>query len=887
MLHDAMRQLTEDAAELLEHRLRDGEEIPFEVGEAGPADRRSTALFAYRPMTAEFVSSHADQLRALTSFEAAANNLVRTRGMVAYLRVRGEPVLDVGELTHARLAALAFLSAVWNDAEHFNPWDERFEASYTELESVALAERLVTSVFIPVYGVVLECEPVNLGAGVELLAAEDLDAECVDRFSDAVTGADCYCSISVDAPSDAPAPMAAVRGQARNLLTALRMFKPGSVSLGLTAQANVGGAWQQASLPFSGRSREEAWRLHEGEDDELRQFMGAVRRVERRTRVSWALKRFEMGLERTVPAEGLSDFLFALRALLEVHDDTGKAALPARVSALCARSSERVHVRESVEAAFALERLAVDGHVGRADRKRLAKQAPLEVIAETERYLRALLHDLVCGYLATDLKKLADEILLADGEPPAPDHAPQDPVYLEPVPAPGAAVEDPTATREYEVVFDDTAEINVADLRAELGEQLTADPSIDAFEPEQAENIDNVWTLRPAAEVRPAPELTVDGVGEGAGETAEDEPAPELGDDRDDASDGGTADVHQLAEDLVSRFESAFDDAMEDDAPVAPEIDSSANLPQEPVAPDPEPIVATEGISADEPPTPRVSDLFEPPPSFERADATERREQADRGEVTARRASPATPGTPNDAGFTFDFKVLENPGADTPPVLSRREPREQAPPSAADPDFPVPEFELPGVRGPAVAGSDDAVEAGAQRASFKEIMDENFTPPVRDLSERPSTPLSRDGRPHLVALDGAAAPSPAAPAAAPELPPAVSPAATAPAPAAPAPAPASAPAEPSAPEPPPAPEFRERPVNEFQPRVALPAAVIVEPASEAAPDVAPESETAPVPAHRPLSSESDRTYGIGPATIEFRPVVDGDVDDPDDFAGAC
>jgi hypothetical protein len=38
--------------------------------------------------------------------------------------------------------------------------------------------------------------------------------------------------------------------------------------------------------------------------------------------------------------------------------------------------------------------------------------------------------------------------------------------------------------------------------------------------------------------------------------------------------------------------------------------------------------------------------------------------------------------------------------------------------------------------------------------------------------------------------------------------------------------------------------------------------------------------------HAPISSEEARTHKIGPPTIEFRPIVDPDTDDPDDFAGA-
>lgn len=503
-----MRALTDDASLLLEELLSHGAEIPFEVGEAGdpPGARGSVTMFAYRPLTSEFVASHADQLRRLPTFEAAAQNLARTRGVIAYLRVRNEPVLDVGELTHARLCVLAFLSAVWQNAERFEHWSDRFERAYTELESVTLAERLVTTVFIPMHGVALTEGRVNLGAGAEIIALEELDPTCADRFSDSVTGIDAVCSVSVTAPSDAPTPMPAVRLSARAVLTGLRLFRPGSVAMATTAQADTGGAWHQVAMPFSGRSREEAWTLTPGDEEELRQFVNAVRRVERRTRISWALKRFETGLEKTVPADGLTDFLLALRALLEAEDDRGKSALPARVSALCAQDHERARVREEIEAAFALERLAIDGRVGRADRKRLEKLVPLEVIAASERHLRALLHDLVCGYLSSDLRALADEILTADGEPAGEESVAADPVYLEPVPDPGAEpTPDPTQTVEFEAVFDDTAEIKAVDLRedvAAFNEPSDAQPA--------ADSADNVWTLRPAEQVAPAPEVTAE-----------------------------------------------------------------------------------------------------------------------------------------------------------------------------------------------------------------------------------------------------------------------------------------------------------------------------------------------------------------------------------------
>lgn len=275
----------------------------------------------------------------------------------------------------------------------------------------------------------------------------------------------------------------------------------------------------------------------------------------------------------------------------------------------------------------------------------------------------------------------------------------------------------------------------------------------------------------------------------------------------------------RLAEDLVSRFENAFDEAMLDDAPPA----EPPSTPWD-AAPSAAPL-ATPWDTA--PPA--------APPAAPR-----------------RVADPSA--VPGDAGFTFDFKVLERAAAEAAPVTARRD-EDGQPPPAADPAFPVPEFELPGGRGSAAASSDDAVEAGAQRKSFNTIMDENFTPPVRDLSERPTTPLARGGRPHLVALDGAAAFAPPVPTASPPV---------------------------QAFQPPPPPESQTA-----QETVEFDVLREFDDEIPAADEIAAADIRRPTVEHRPLSSEEARTLGIGPATIEFRPLVDGDIDDPDDFAGAC
>lgn len=864
MLHDSLRALTEDASRLLEDLLSSGAEIPFEVGDAtsderSPGMRGSVTMFAYRPLTAEFVSTHADRLRQLPTFENAAQNLARTRGVIAWLRVRNEPVLDVGELTHARLGVLAFLAAVWEDAERFEHWNDRFERAYMSLESVVLAERLVTTVYIPVHGVSLTEGSINLGAGVELIAAAELDPDCAESFSDSAAGADSFCSISVTAPSDAPTPMPTVRILARSLLTALRLFRPGSVALGMSAQADVLGAWHQVSMPFTGRSHEAAWQLRPSDEEELRQFVSAVRRVERRTRIAWSLKRFETGLERTVPADGLTDFLLALRALLEAEDDRGKAALPARVSALCAQDHERTIVRAEVEAAFALERLAVHGHVGRSDRKRLEKQPPLETIAAVERHLRALLHDLVCGYLATDLKSLADEILSADGEPVGDEIPVEEPTFLEPVPAPGApAPVDPTQTVEFDVVFDDTAEIKAIDMRDDVA----------AFSPEQQaeQPEDNVWELRPAEELAPAPEVVTE----------------------------------EIVEEIVES-----------------ELLSPAQTYEQPAEPAPmpaEPAEPAQGISLSQSLSGTVSPIVEPiseavddpvvedagplaPPAWE--PSPERRPVAERGS-----AKQVTRGPTEQAGFTFDFDPVTEREPEPAPAPAARVDRSVSADDVSSPAFPIPEFGVPIGRGPAAMRSDDEVRADDQRQRLAEIMDPNFTHPQRESGETASTPIVRS---HLSAIDGAAAPEP-------EVAPRIAP----PEQNAPAPLPPTAdpgmtveydvlgadtsaeeaaqlawseqfirreqeqPAASQPVQPHEQSQFEQPQVEQpAPPRLMAPLRPVDDIVVARLPEVVDKVE----PQHH--AGEIDRNHRIGPSTIEFRPLVEADPDDPDDFTGAC
>ena len=103
-----------------------------------------------------------------------------------------------------------------------------------------------------------------------------------------------------------------------------------------------------------------------------------------------------------------------LRALLDATTDTGQASFGLRLAALCAEDGARRDLQERLEAAIALERFVM----GNSGGVRVDAESPRELVAEMEGHLRALLRDVLCGYLDADLKAVADEILIeSHGEP--------------------------------------------------------------------------------------------------------------------------------------------------------------------------------------------------------------------------------------------------------------------------------------------------------------------------------------------------------------------------------------------------------------------------------------------------------------------------------------
>ena len=110
-----------------------------------------------------------------------------------------------------------------------------------------------------------------------------------------------------------------------------------------------------------------------------------------------------MACERARPAEALTDVLLALRALLE-PEGPQSGRLPGRLAALCAMPGERGRIAERVAHLVSMERAVVAGVAPEDD-------AIQPLVDEVCGWLRALLRDVLCGHLDSDLRSVADGLL--------------------------------------------------------------------------------------------------------------------------------------------------------------------------------------------------------------------------------------------------------------------------------------------------------------------------------------------------------------------------------------------------------------------------------------------------------------------------------------------
>jgi hypothetical protein len=414
-LNGLLEQLTIDVALLLHRAAADGEDVPYEVIETDPRRGSQSPLYCYRPLTREFIVSRLDQIAKLPTYAPVAQTLEGIGGLDLYLRARGErqPAEQPREIVQAVIGD--FLSGVFHDHSDFTFDSVRFELAYHELEHGLYDGRRVTEVVAPLLGVDLDpaTRELPLGEGLALIRTDAL-AAAPEEFADAEQPPLLLVLRIAHDRLQQPSP-AFARARFRRVLTALRLFERGSYAIGPMGYSRVDdGPWSAVPMGSSGSSRQLNLIPRENEA-ELRGFCTLMARRLPRTvggrapesagagEVAWSLARFEMGCERAIPFEGLSDHLMALRALLE-PEGPASGRLAQRLSVICAPPEERAALAARTASAIALERSVITGVLNNTS----GGEALITEVAEN---LRAILRDILCGHLEADVRGVADELL--------------------------------------------------------------------------------------------------------------------------------------------------------------------------------------------------------------------------------------------------------------------------------------------------------------------------------------------------------------------------------------------------------------------------------------------------------------------------------------------
>jgi hypothetical protein len=405
-LHGVVEAFATEAAMALCAATASGAEVPFEVVETAGGPRGRAPLYCYRPLTASFIRDRLGRLTALPSYAPAARALSGMDGVEAYVRQRGEPRVPAERRECADAALRSFLTRVFAERTEFEFDPERFEAAYAELERALYEGRAVTTVLAPLLGLTLDPDTreLALGDGLALVRGDAVQ----DAPPDAVWGdgeaPHVLIVLTTTQDRDTAPAVSVARARFRRTLTALRLFERGGYALGPIAWRRIDeGAWRAVPLGGTGRPRLVA-RISAEHEDELRAFCNLVaRRTPRSGEISWALARFEMGAERLAPFEALTDYLLALRALLE-PEGPSSGRLAGRIAAICARPQDRAAVAERVAHAISLERAVIAGLAP-------AHTGVDALVDELSEYLRALLRDVLCGHLDSDLCGVADNLL--------------------------------------------------------------------------------------------------------------------------------------------------------------------------------------------------------------------------------------------------------------------------------------------------------------------------------------------------------------------------------------------------------------------------------------------------------------------------------------------
>ena len=346
VVREALETMARDAARRFRELIAAGEEIPYEVREPGAG----SPICQYEPLTERFVRDHVGTLRELDSFGAACAALEAANLAGTYLEEMGVSA-PRDPRRRAELAGIAFLCRHWMGSTDFSLERERLAAAIAELEHAEEPELGELEVAVPLRGFQMPLARLDLGTAT-IVAADAVEVPAEARAGEGLGASPwepTFLAVArIPEPGEEEADSGAPAVDAfKRLITTLRLFKAGGVSLGPHAWTRAAGDRWRRIATGCGRPRPGGYRLSEAELGALAAFAralagsatpygrAAAQRPGLPLALARAISRFEAGLERTSAVDGLNDHLLALRFLLE---GAGPASLglPMRVAALCA-----------------------------------------------------------------------------------------------------------------------------------------------------------------------------------------------------------------------------------------------------------------------------------------------------------------------------------------------------------------------------------------------------------------------------------------------------------------------------------------------------------------------------------------------------------------------
>ena len=416
--------LIESAAIHLQAEIDAGAEVPFELGsQTGRRGRGATPLYSYKALTGVFIAEREAELARLPGHSESAKLLEGFDGLDRYLATVGaNPSSRRSRPATGRARALAAITALLTDVfdqqTDFEVHPERVQAALERLARSEAAGSDAVTLVATLHGLTITSEELMVTAGLTIAHPDALqgipDGAAISGGHDGVEDhlvVELTLRDGQETITEAELREALAQGKEilKDLLRALRLFGDGRVALGALAWTRIGdGGWNPFALGLAGRPHGMLVVTLE-QEDELRAFCNLVsRRAPHGNELAWALRRFELGCERESPYEALTDHLLALRAVLEPEGQSS-GLLAGRMAALCATPEQRLELTERMLAAVALEQSVIAGR----SLKRAGGQVLMGEVAD---HLRALLRDVICGHLASDLPALADELLAAQHE---------------------------------------------------------------------------------------------------------------------------------------------------------------------------------------------------------------------------------------------------------------------------------------------------------------------------------------------------------------------------------------------------------------------------------------------------------------------------------------